>query len=821
MRSIRGTVLALATAAASFALAGPAAAQTPSGVWGCQATSLYADLLGTGNQVSPLATANAAQTPCADDTSTLIDLGSLPAGIGATALDATTDDGATPNGNLQSPHTQAPVAIATAANVAIAALSVAGLLSVGASDTQVHASCVGGVPTFTDSGFTTAVRIAGQDLGLDGTVVTPVTQVLPSIVPGFILTLRVNEVVSTGTSRSRNAVHLTAATLAAPGVTVLEVIVGQTKGSYSGTPCVDLSPVVNIVGTGINRELRADLTPQGDHTIASCSFEVRPAGTADPFVPLAGTVVPGVPPTCKATMPLGLFAAGAYDVKASAADNAGLIGNDADPGIVIVTPIVAAPVVTTSPRGVSAEVTPAPGAAIASCSAAFTPVGGGTAVIVPGTVVAGPPVRCDVAAPDTLPGAAYNVVVTAVDVNGDAGAGATTAVTLPALPVGPSPPTVTLQASPENRQVVARITPVVGDPITACTIEARAAGSSGAYVTLPATYDPATGLCTGTLAAGQFPAGAYDIRVTVTDTSGDTVTTSGTKTVAAPVIGVPTVGANEIAVPIEPAPGTTIKTCTITIDPAGATGPITLQGTYDAVAKVCRAPLPSGIAAGAATVRTTAVDDDGTVSARVSTITIPARSAGDLLTSCGSSKLTLTDVRLAGGRVRLAGAAAGDLVGKTITIKFIPTGKVVARAVVGKDGLFRATASAPSAALRRSSRARYQASSSTYRSSALKLVRRSSVTSLRASGGRITITGRIAKPIVAGQTVTISQLVSCGVYKRVASTKLRRDGTFSASFTRPAGVAGAIYRAATHVPTRPGGRPVNSTFTIPTPITLS
>ena len=81
----------------------------------------------------------------------------------------------------------------------------------------------------------------------------------------------------------------------------------------------------------------------------------------------------------------------------------------------------------------------------------------------------------------------------------------------------------------------------------------------------------------------------------------------------------------------------------------------------------------------------------------------------DLALQCTSRRIVLIDVLRSKGRVKLLGAANRRYAGKRVTIRFMATGKVVARPLVRRTGLFTATAKLPRKRLRATNKARYQA----------------------------------------------------------------------------------------------------------------
>jgi hypothetical protein len=104
----------------------------------------------------------------------------------------------------------------------------------------------------------------------------------------------------------------------------------------------------------------------------------------------------------------------------------------------------------------------------------------------------------------------------------------------------------------------------------------------------------------------------------------------------------------------------------------------------------------------------------------------PAATA--LALQCTSRDLVLIDVLPRGNKVHLLGAADRRFIGKRVAIVFTATGRTVAHATVGQDGIFRATAPLPARSLRGTNRARYQAKVGSEKSLRLKLMRRMAVT---------------------------------------------------------------------------------------------
>ena len=104
-----------------------------------------------------------------------------------------------------------------------------------------------------------------------------------------------------------------------------------------------------------------------------------------------------------------------------------------------------------------------------------------------------------------------------------------------------------------------------------------------------------------------------------------------------------------------------------------------------------------------------------------------------------------------------------------MTIRFTATGKIVARAArAHAPACSRATAPLPRQKLRATNRARYIAEIGKQKSLRLKLVRRMLVSSTTVKGGKVTIAGRVVRPLGAPvQQVVVKRRLSCGRYRVV------------------------------------------------------
>lgn len=202
------------------------------------------------------------------------------------------------------------------------------------------------------------------------------------------------------------------------------------------------------------------------------------------------------------------------------------------------------------------------------------------------------------------------------------------------------------------------------------------------------------------------------------------------------------------------------------------------------------------------------------------TTTSMTSSVADLESSralaCTTAQVALINVIPQGSHVLITGAARQVLAGKQVSIKLLSTGKVVATPTVTPAGTFSATVPLPPAKVRYSNNTRYQASVHGLSSLALKLERRMYMTHATLSGSHVAIAGRVTGSFHPGTLVHITLRVTCARYKTVATVKLTKAGTFSATVPAPSGASSqiAVYRAATTVLT--GGHPF-PTFTLPTP----
>jgi hypothetical protein len=189
----------------------------------------------------------------------------------------------------------------------------------------------------------------------------------------------------------------------------------------------------------------------------------------------------------------------------------------------------------------------------------------------------------------------------------------------------------------------------------------------------------------------------------------------------------------------------------------------------------------------------------------------------DLALQCTLRRLVLIDVYQQGDRVRLLGAADRRYVGRRVRIRFMATGRTVARPKVRRDGTFRATAPLPDAKIRPTNKARYLATiGHKQRSMKLKLQRRMIVSEMVSRHGRVTIAGRVVRPLASPvRTVVVKRRVTCRAWKVVKRFKPRSDGSFRVHLRAPKDGEAAVYRMSTRVKLYDWLAKTYPTFTLP------
>jgi hypothetical protein len=201
--------------------------------------------------------------------------------------------------------------------------------------------------------------------------------------------------------------------------------------------------------------------------------------------------------------------------------------------------------------------------------------------------------------------------------------------------------------------------------------------------------------------------------------------------------------------------------------------------------------------------------------------TCPGASVADEILRCTDRALVLVDVLEHRRRVLLIGAANRNYAGKRIAIRLRATGRVVARAKVLADGSFRTTAALPPDSIRYTNRARYQAQYKRERSLPLKLHRRMIVDRMTMANGKVTIAGRVIRPLASPvRKLTLKRRVSCKKLAVIKRFMPHRDGRFRVTVKAPAGQTAAVYRLQTRVRKFVTNPKTYPTFTLPRGVNL-
>lgn len=190
--------------------------------------------------------------------------------------------------------------------------------------------------------------------------------------------------------------------------------------------------------------------------------------------------------------------------------------------------------------------------------------------------------------------------------------------------------------------------------------------------------------------------------------------------------------------------------------------------------------------------------------------------ASRLALQCTRHEITLIDVLQRGKRVEMLGAAETRLAGRIVTITLLATHKRVATAVVQSDGFFGTTAALPRPGIRRTNKARYQASIGKLHSGDLKLTRRMLVQSISSHAGKVTIAGRVIRPLAQPiAAIVIKRRTSCTSTVIVKRVRPRPNGTFTVTVRAPTAAHAAVYVATTAVRQSDRSRKTYPTSTLP------
>jgi hypothetical protein len=200
----------------------------------------------------------------------------------------------------------------------------------------------------------------------------------------------------------------------------------------------------------------------------------------------------------------------------------------------------------------------------------------------------------------------------------------------------------------------------------------------------------------------------------------------------------------------------------------------------------------------------------------------PAAAANAARLECTKRRLVLADVVERGDRVRLVGAADRSLAGRRVRIVFTGTRETVAKAVGRSGGGFATTSRLPRRSLRGTNRERFQAVLGRERSFDLKLRRRMLVSRTTSARGKVTIAGRVVRPLARpARAIEVRRRVSCNRWALVKRVRPDRRGRFRVTVAAPPGQLAGVYRLATRVRKTTRNPKTYETFTLPQAIAFT
>jgi len=331
--------------------------------------------------------------------------------------------------------------------------------------------------------------------------------------------------------------------------------------------------------------------------------------------------------------------------------------------------------------------------------------------------------------------------------------------------------------------------------------------------------------------AGAQSAGA----LTVTNPRASTESASGRLSASASIDGIGISGLVPVAV--EHVSVTQVQSCTAGVSTASGSSSVAglriagmlvlagieyVLGEASASGEACSAPSAAGGGGEAGMGSGTGTGSGSGPESGVLGGTAGARHAASRLAlECQRRPLTLIDVLMRRNHVAVLGAAEERLIGRRVSITLLAGHRLVARAVVGSDGLFAASTPLPARRLRFTNAARYQASVGAARSQSLKLTRRMTFESIASRAGVLSIHGRVSLPLAQPiAPILIRRRLSCSSSVIVRRIRPSRNGTFAATLPVPPGTPAAVYVASTRVRQTARRRTTYPTFTLPRVVVL-
>ncbi len=150
-------------------------------------------------------------------------------------------------------------------------------------------------------------------------------------------------------------------------------------------------------------------------------------------------------------------------------------------------------------------------------------------------------------------------------------------------------------------------------------------------------------------------------------------------------------------------------------------------------------------------------------------------------TACFPKGVTITDLAIAGSKVKLTGFARLQYAGQPVEIYYRASSKkAVAKSVVGADGSFTASFKAPAKKLRASKKSAYNVKVGSVITAWTQLTRRMATTTATHAGGRLSVKGAVTKPLFPKGSVTINARTGCaGAWTKLGTAKISSSGKFS------------------------------------------
>jgi len=202
-------------------------------------------------------------------------------------------------------------------------------------------------------------------------------------------------------------------------------------------------------------------------------------------------------------------------------------------------------------------------------------------------------------------------------------------------------------------------------------------------------------------------------------------------------------------------------------------------------------------------------------------VTVPKTAATSNLLQCTKKGLVLTEVLPAGRRDAIRGVADPKYVGRSVSIRYLATGKTIASTPIGIDGTFAVNVPAAKGKAARGNKGRYQAVIDGEKSVALKRVRRMyTVNVYRAAGGGVYVNGRVTKPFKSGTKVTVQVRRSCGKWNSAKTVRVNGKGAFGALIAVNPADSSVVVRAISRVQKAAKSKRTSGTATLPSAVQL-